>query len=102
MGKQQELCCESTQLQRGMQHVQGEFAWKTRLHPSVRNVFEHAYGTTDLSCSMDVPSMFYTPKGTRPQKDNDQWLHVDQNFHTGITHQCYQGVLYIHATDADS
>jgi len=29
------------------------------------------------------------------EAQNPQWLHVDQNAHTGITHECYQGVLYL-------
>lgn len=99
--KQRELHSESTQLG-AMEHAQGEVAWKARLHPRVRELFGHVYGTTDLSSSVDLPSMFFTPAGAPAETHNDQWLHVDQNFHTGITYRCYQGVLYIHGSDANS
>eukprot|EP00927_Polykrikos_kofoidii_P072660 TRINITY_DN68760_c0_g1_i1.p1 TRINITY_DN68760_c0_g1~~TRINITY_DN68760_c0_g1_i1.p1 ORF type:complete len:443 (+),score=71.59 TRINITY_DN68760_c0_g1_i1:155-1330(+) len=99
--KRLEECRESTQVGH-MTQAQGEVAWKARLHPRVRELFAHIYGTADLSTSVDLPSMFYTPEGTPGETENDQWLHVDQNFHTGVTHKCYQGVLYIRSSDANS
>lgn len=99
--KQLEETAESTQGGH-MLHSQGEVAWKARLHPRVRELFAHIYGTSNLASSVDMPSMFYTPEGAPAETKNDQWLHVDQNFHTGVTHKCYQSIFYIRAADAES
>lgn len=75
-------------------HAQGETAWKARLHPRVRSCFDRMFGTSDLSCSMDTLKNFCVLEG-QAATDNLEWLHVDQNTATGVTHPCYQGVLYI-------
>jgi len=83
-------------------HAQGEIAWKARLHPRVHSTFATLFGTEDLSVSTDIPSMFYTPEGASAKDDNFQWLHVDQNTLTGLEYECYQGVLYIRASDGEA
>lgn len=77
------------------QHAQGELAWRARLHPNVKEVFAliFAVGAGDLSVGMD--KVFFSAPDTPSTDRNHQWLHVDQNHHTGLTHLCYQGVLYV-------
>jgi len=99
--KQQELASESPQGGK-MVHAQGEIAWKARLHPKVRGTFARIYGTAELSVSIDMPSMFYTPVGTPATFENEQWLHVDQNTNTGVVHNCYQGILYVQASSGEA
>jgi len=84
------------------QHAQGELAWRARLHPNVKAVFGSIFdvGSDDLSVGMD--KVFFTPDGTSSSEVNHQWLHVDQNHHTGLTHLCYQGVLYIRPSGLNS
>lgn len=78
-----------------MSHVQGEIAWKARLHPRVLQSFAHIFETPVLSVSTDITSMFYAEEGSPAASDDKQWLHVDQNSKTGMVDTCYQGILYI-------
>jgi len=77
------------------QYAHGEVAWRARLHPNVKQVLASIFGTIpdELSCGMD--KVFFQPRGTSPSEYNRQWLHVDQNHCTGLTHVCYQGVVYL-------
>mmetsp|Transcript_158091 Transcript_158091/g.279137 ORF Transcript_158091/g.279137 Transcript_158091/m.279137 type:complete len:390 (+) Transcript_158091:67-1236(+) len=75
-------------------HAHGEFAWRARLHPRVQNTFACVFDTKDLACGFDVVKNFCVADG-KAQTDNRQWLHVDQNTCTGITDECYQGILYL-------
>lgn len=75
-------------------HAHGEFAWKARLHPRVQGTFARIFDTKELACGFDVTKNFCVAEAPA-QTDNVQWLHVDQNTCTGITHECYQGILYL-------
>lgn len=99
--KKVELEMESPQ-PGAMSHVQGEIAWKARLHPRVWKSFAHIYQTPALSTSTDITAMFYTREGASATACQDQWLHVDQNTKTGLTHQCYQAVLYINSSAGEA
>lgn len=39
--------------------------------------------------------VFWSAADTQAASENKQWLHVDQNHRSGLTHLCAQGVLYI-------
>lgn len=84
----------------GMQHAQGELAWKARLQPRLRSSFEKAFDAPVLSVSSDILTIFYTPEGTPAASDNHQWLHVDQPVVGG--NACFQGILYIHPSTAET
>jgi len=77
------------------QHAQGELAWRARLHPNVKEVFASIFGVSDDDLSVGMDKVFFTPDGASSSDVNHQWLHVDQNHHTGLKHLCYQGVLYV-------
>merc|ERR1712019_193468 len=47
----------------------------------------------ELATGTDV--VFWSAMDSERAADNDQWLHVDQNHRSGLTHLCAQGVLYI-------
>eukprot|EP01064_Diplonema_japonicum_P032534 TRINITY_DN6145_c0_g1_i1.p1 TRINITY_DN6145_c0_g1~~TRINITY_DN6145_c0_g1_i1.p1 ORF type:complete len:453 (+),score=104.73 TRINITY_DN6145_c0_g1_i1:65-1423(+) len=73
----------------------GTYAWASRMHPNVKQVFQHIHQDDDLVVGID--NVFFTPEGKPPLKDNDYWLHADHNTtapHPGGATQCYQGVLY--------
>merc|ERR1719401_1334562 len=82
-------------------HAHGEFAWKARLHPRVKDTFSRIYGTNDLACGLDLVKNFCVPEAPA-EVDNLQWLHVDQNTLTGITGDCYQSILYLWPSDGES
>jgi hypothetical protein len=82
-------------------HAHGEFAWKARLHPRVKDTYSRIYGTHDLVCGLDVVKNFCVPQAP-PEVDNVQWLHVDQNMLTGITGDCYQSILYLWPSGGES
>jgi len=87
--------------QRGLPH--GAFAWAARLHPNVRRVFAELFGVVaeELAVGLDVP--FWKASDTIFRQDtNPQWLHVDQNHATGLTHMCAQGVLYVWPSTDDN
>lgn len=42
---------------------------------------------------MDV--VFFQASDAEAATENRQWLHVDQNHCSGLTHLCFQGVLYV-------
>lgn len=98
--KKAELQMESPQ-PGPMLHVQGELAWKARLHPRVWGSFAHIFETPALSVSTDITSMFYSEEGTPGATEDHQWLHVDQNTKTGINHVCYQGILYVNSSEGE-
>eukprot|EP01059_Diplonema_ambulator_P019771 TRINITY_DN33424_c0_g1_i1.p1 TRINITY_DN33424_c0_g1~~TRINITY_DN33424_c0_g1_i1.p1 ORF type:complete len:474 (+),score=103.67 TRINITY_DN33424_c0_g1_i1:52-1422(+) len=74
----------------------GGYAWASRLHPNVKTVFQNIHQDEDLVVGMD--NVFFTPKAKPPLRNNEYWLHADQNTHeshpSGETVKCYQGVLY--------
>lgn len=75
-------------------HAHGEMAWKARMNAKVRDIFARIFETEDLACGLDMVTPFQTPDGIA-ERDNLQWLHVDQNVLTGVTHECYQSILYL-------
>jgi hypothetical protein len=80
--------------QRNLPH--GRFPWAARLHPDVKRVFESLFEVSadELAVGLDV--VFWAAEDTDgPSTTNKQWLHVDQNLCSGLTHLCAQGVLYI-------
>jgi len=78
--------------QRGLPH--GRFAWEARLHPEVRRVFAKLFDEEDLCVGLDV--VFWAASDSEgPAAEDKQWLHVDQNYCSGLTHLCAQGVLYV-------
>mmetsp|Transcript_77022 Transcript_77022/g.121618 ORF Transcript_77022/g.121618 Transcript_77022/m.121618 type:complete len:393 (-) Transcript_77022:181-1359(-) len=82
-------------------HAHGEFAWKARLHHRVKDIFSRIYDTNDLACGLDTVKSFCVAEAPA-EADNLQWLHVDQNSLTGITHDCYQSILYLWPSDGES
>jgi len=67
-----------------------------RLHPEVKRIFANLFDipADELAVGFDVT--FWAAADTAgPASENKQWLHVDQNFQSGLTHLCAQGVLYI-------
>jgi len=85
---------------RGMAH--GAFAWAARLHPAVRHVFSALHEVPADEMCVGLDCVFYMPGGT-PAVDSDrEWLHVDQNHHTGMTSECGQGVLYVWPSDDEA
>lgn len=79
--------------QYGMPH--GSFAWAARLHPKVRHIFASLFDvhSDELAVGLDV--VFWNASDTTEVTSNKQWLHVDQNHRSGLTHLCAQGVLYV-------
>eukprot|EP00930_Biecheleria_cincta_P041942 TRINITY_DN28841_c0_g1_i1.p1 TRINITY_DN28841_c0_g1~~TRINITY_DN28841_c0_g1_i1.p1 ORF type:complete len:514 (-),score=95.07 TRINITY_DN28841_c0_g1_i1:121-1662(-) len=78
--------------QRGLPH--GRFAWAARLHPEVRRVFEKLFDEEQLCVGLDVV-FWAAADADGPAAEDKQWLHVDQNFCSGLTHLCAQGILYV-------
>lgn len=74
---------------------QGAFAWTARLHPNVRQVFSHIYETPTDELATGTDVVFFQSRDAEAAPDNLQWMHVDQNHRSGLTHLCYQGVLYV-------
>eukprot|EP00928_Gymnodinium_smaydae_P054441 TRINITY_DN38205_c0_g1_i1.p1 TRINITY_DN38205_c0_g1~~TRINITY_DN38205_c0_g1_i1.p1 ORF type:complete len:520 (+),score=44.04 TRINITY_DN38205_c0_g1_i1:71-1630(+) len=86
--------------QRSLPH--GRFAWAARLHPNVKKVFAGLYDISpeDMAVGLDV--VFWAAADSDgPATLNKQWLHVDQNFRSGLTHLCAQGILYVWPSDGD-
>lgn len=48
---------------------------------------------SELATGTDV--VFWSAMDSEAATNNQQWLHVDQNHRSGLTHLCAQGVLYI-------
>ena len=95
------IAWESKFNEQGLPH--GAFAWAARLHPNVRRVFAELFGVVaeELAVGLDVP--FWKASDTIFRQDtNPQWLHVDQNHATGLTHMCAQGVLYVWPSTDDN
>merc|ERR1712178_368764 len=92
--------CEQRSLTPQQGHVDmcaahGELAWRSRLHAHVKRVFADIFETSPDRLAAGSDKVFSSPKDSAPQNKNHQWLHVDQNHRTGLTHLCYQGVLYL-------
>jgi len=84
----------------GLPH--GRFAWAARLHPKVRAVYEHIYGSSDLVVSCDNP--FAASDEQEESEENGCWPHVDQNLHDPrypmAEWKVYQGLLYARSSEA--
>merc|ERR1711972_825023 len=65
------------------------------MHPKVRQVFASLFNvqSDDLAVGLDV--VFWNAADTAEATSNKQWLHVDQNRCSGLSHVCAQGVLYV-------
>jgi len=80
--------------QRNLPH--GRFAWAARLHPNVKRVFAQLFDVSSDELAVGLDVTFWAAADTAsPATENPQWLHVDQNYQSGLTHLCAQGVLYI-------
>mmetsp|Transcript_32338 Transcript_32338/g.53507 ORF Transcript_32338/g.53507 Transcript_32338/m.53507 type:complete len:396 (+) Transcript_32338:119-1306(+) len=84
------------------QSSHGEFMWRARLHPRVRASFASAFNVEESSLTASADVLFWADKCTPTAEFNKEWLHVDQNHLTGLTHLCYQGALYVWPADASS
>lgn len=84
----------------GLPH--GSFAWGTRMHPKVRQVFADLYDTTQQELVVGLDNVFWSSAQDEGTDSNPEWLHVDQNHRTGMTWPCAQGVLYIWPTEGSS
>eukprot|EP00746_Dinoflagellata_sp_MGD_P072331 gnl/MRDRNA2_/MRDRNA2_29364_c0_seq1.p1 gnl/MRDRNA2_/MRDRNA2_29364_c0~~gnl/MRDRNA2_/MRDRNA2_29364_c0_seq1.p1 ORF type:complete len:539 (+),score=90.81 gnl/MRDRNA2_/MRDRNA2_29364_c0_seq1:168-1619(+) len=84
---------KGTASQRAMPH--GSFAWTARLHPEIRNVFSAVYSVPSTELAVGLDCVFWSGADAPAAESNDEWLHCDQNHRTGLTHLCYQGVLYV-------
>lgn len=73
----------------------GGFAWAARLHPQVKRVFASLFDVSPAELSTGTDVVFWSAAGAEAAPDNAQWLHVDQNHCSGLTHLCAQGILYI-------
>eukprot|EP00440_Ansanella_granifera_P043873 gb/GFBE01047541.1/.p1 GENE.gb/GFBE01047541.1/~~gb/GFBE01047541.1/.p1 ORF type:complete len:537 (+),score=99.43 gb/GFBE01047541.1/:1-1611(+) len=73
----------------------GAFSWAARLHPQVRRVFAELFETHHNDLVVGQDCVFWAAKDTPEAASNVQWLHVDQNHRSGLTHLCAQGVLYV-------
>lgn len=79
--------------QRNLPH--GRFSWSSRLHPLVRGTFAKLFGVESDQLAVGTDVVFWKSSDHEPASENKQWLHVDQNHRSGLTHQCAQGVLYV-------
>jgi len=80
---------------KGLPH--GRFAWRCRMYPKIRRVYEVLHETTDLVSSFDNSFVTTdTEQQGEEAMENRLWPHVDQNDHDFIIgHQdVYQGLLY--------
>jgi len=80
---------------KGLPH--GRFAWRCRMLPKIRRVYEVLHETNDLVSSCDNPFVTTdTEQQGEEATENRLWPHVDQNDHDFmIAHQdVYQGLLY--------
>ena len=88
----------------GLPH--GQCGWSVRSHPNVRAVYEKIFSSDDLCVGMD--NLFFSPNRPSEKKDTDRedrlWPHADQNSNLPPQgkYDCYQGVLYVWPSDADS
>lgn len=86
---------------RGLPH--GRFAWRARVHPKVRRVYEVLHGTADLVSSCD--NAFVANASQPMAQSNKNWPHVDQNDHDAripsAEWNVYQGILYVWGSDTE-
>jgi len=86
---------------RGLPH--GRFAWRARLHPNARRVYEVLHGTDELVSSCD--NSFFSSGASNGTGVNRSWPHVDHNRHDcSLTDasgkssgdwDVFQGILYV-------
>lgn len=74
---------------------QGSFAWAARMHPTVRQIFARIFAEQAECMVTGMDVTFFQASDAESASENRQWLHVDQNHCSGLTHVCFQGVLYI-------
>eukprot|EP01038_Epipyxis_sp_PR26KG_P005951 gene5951-8202_t len=76
--------------------AQGEFAWKVRLLPQLKLIYQQLYSNeSDLVVGEDV--IFFCTKDSSPSDKNNLSAHVDQNYHNPIagSYDVYQSALYV-------
>eukprot|EP00038_Savillea_parva_P026426 m.53984 g.53984 ORF g.53984 m.53984 type:complete len:484 (+) comp7498_c0_seq2:99-1550(+) len=84
---------------RGTPH--GRMAWQARLHPHIKQAFAMALDTPVDTLATGMDNTFWSPPQVPTAETNGEWLHVDQNTNTGLTTQCYQGILYLWSSETE-
>lgn len=84
---------------RGAPH--GSFAWQARLHPAVRDIFARIFDVPASETVVGLDCTFWSSADTLAAESNNEWLHCDQNYKTGLKERCFQGVLYVWPSEDD-
>jgi len=84
--------------------AQGKFAWKLRLQPRLRRVYEVIYKSVGEELVVGMDCVFFKPHGTPPGDRDHYWPHADMDVtdETVKDWSVFQSVLAVWPLDENS